>query len=73
MTCPMCGAQFEADQAQRACKACPLGGGCEMICCPSCDYRLPAEPPLLAALRGWWRSLGDGGPAPTGPATRRDG
>ena len=72
MTCAMCGARFEPDEAQRACQACPVGGGCEIIRCPNCDYRLPAEPPLLGTVRRWWRRLDDGGPAPTGPAAGED-
>jgi len=71
MTCPMCGHQFEPQQAQQACEACPLSSGCQIICCPNCGYRMPAEPPTLDTLRRWWRSLSGGrGAAPTGTKER---
>ena len=39
ITCPMCGQTFNPAE-HRACQACPLQGGCQLVCCPSCGYEL---------------------------------
>ena len=49
-TCPLCGAQFDADAAG-ACASCPLNRGCSALCCPRCKYSFPAETPIAAMVR----------------------
>lgn len=54
MKCSMCGAEFEADTANRSCSGCPLAGSCGLIRCPSCGYDNVPESRLVA----WLRRLG---------------
>jgi Fe2+ transport system protein FeoA len=38
MKCPLCG--FEFDETARSCQThCPMGEGCQMVCCPNCGYQ----------------------------------
>jgi Fe2+ transport system protein FeoA len=37
ITCTMCGQHFDP-QAHLSCTACPLNGGCNLVCCPHCGY-----------------------------------
>lgn len=47
--CALCGARFEAGPG--SCRpACPMAGGCAVVCCPSCGYQFPAEDVGLAGL-----------------------
>jgi hypothetical protein len=41
--CALCGLVFDAAAVRRggACARCPLGGGCEVACCPRCGYATP--------------------------------
>jgi hypothetical protein len=40
MTCPVCGGEL-ADSVSK-CAACPLHGGCAMVCCENCGYETVA-------------------------------
>ncbi|MEI6971014.1 MAG: hypothetical protein WCL44_05800 [bacterium] len=50
MKCTMCGYQFEQKAGKAACKDCPLGSGCGMVCCPNCGFELPVEPAWIGKL-----------------------
>ncbi len=39
--CPLCGSRFTP--GERACSACPLAGGCDIVCCPHCGYTFPGS------------------------------
>lgn len=39
-TCPLCGHHYSVS-AKSHCAACPLNGGCTMLCCPNCGYQQP--------------------------------
>ena len=42
MKCGLCGHEFsERDGICNS--ACPLAGGCSVVCCPRCGYGVPAE------------------------------
>ena len=51
MKCPLCGCRFSEDEAEVACRGCPLAGNCGMARCPNCGYDIPKESALLKALR----------------------
>ena len=53
MKCPLCGCQFQEEDAKVACKGCLLTGDCHMVKCPNCDYDLPAEPKLVKVFKAW--------------------
>lgn len=56
MKCPLCGYQYDKDRL--ACHAaCPLAGGCAIICCPNCGYQMVDESKsgLAKLLRHFWR------------------
>ena len=55
-TCSFCGFEFDPNQAETACTACPLARGCRLVCCPRCGYQMPPEPKLI----GWLRNLRQG-------------
>lgn len=38
MKCGLCGHKFSQDDV-RCSSACPLAGGCPVICCPRCGYQ----------------------------------
>jgi len=44
MKCSLCGFEFAQDQAQTACRNCPLMKGCKLIKCPNCGFETPPEP-----------------------------
>jgi len=54
LECPLCGVSFERG-AGGACRACPMGAGCQMTCCPSCGYSWVDEEatPTGRFLRRW--------------------
>jgi hypothetical protein len=40
VACPMCGNVFDGER--RECRTgCPLGKGCNLLCCPRCHYGFP--------------------------------
>lgn len=48
--CSLCGFEFNEDEAQTACKNCPMMKGCKLIRCPQCGYEMPPEPRWLKAI-----------------------
>ena len=50
IVCGFCGLEFMEDRGQPTCRACPLGGGCPMIRCPTCGYENLAPPGWIARL-----------------------
>lgn len=50
ITCPLCATEFDGEE-RSACSACPIGQGCQLVCCPNCGYTMvnPAE----SKLAGW--------------------
>lgn len=42
MKCGLCGYEFTEEEAGCS-PACPLAGGCAVICCPRCGYGAPDE------------------------------
>ncbi len=63
-TCGFCGFEFDPNQAETACTACPLSRGCHLVCCPRCGYQMPPE----ARLVGWLRNLRQGRSAEKKPS-----
>lgn len=49
--CALCGFVFEEDQAQEACKNCPLMKGCKLVKCPNCGFETPPEPKWAIYLK----------------------
>ena len=41
LDCPLCGLRFT--RGERPCGACPLSGGCDIVCCPHCGYTFPGS------------------------------
>ncbi len=54
--CTLCGARFT--HAEKACSACPLNHGCEVVRCPNCGFQFPRESQLVRLAR---RLLGRAG------------
>lgn len=50
MICGFCQREFDANQAQKACRDCPLRR-CGLVKCPYCGYEMPPEPKWLERLR----------------------
>jgi len=50
VNCPFCGKKFAEADAQKACRACSLFGGCKKIKCPYCGYEQPPEPAFLKKI-----------------------
>lgn len=48
-TCTLCGARFT--HAEKACSACPLNHGCEVVRCPNCGFQFPRESQLVRLAR----------------------
>lgn len=40
--CPLCGKEFEKEEAGKACAACGKKG-CGLIKCPNCGYEFPLD------------------------------
>jgi Fe2+ transport system protein FeoA len=59
LRCPLCG--FEFEKLDTLCShGCPLGGSCNFVRCPSCQYEYPPQPrriPLIARLFGKGKQL----------------
>lgn len=47
--CTLCGARFT--HAEKACSACPLNHGCEVVRCPNCGFQFPRESQLVRLAR----------------------
>ena len=52
IACAYCTREFMEDQAQPACRACPLSGACRMARCPHCGYENALVPAWLRRLLG---------------------
>ena len=54
LDCPMCGWKFDPDE-HRACNACPVNHGCQLVCCPSCGYQTvdPQQSGLARFVSRW--------------------
>jgi hypothetical protein len=50
--CGMCTISFVPDEAQPACKSCPLSGSCRFVRCPRCGFENPEAPRWLERLVG---------------------
>lgn len=48
MTCPLCG--FKFSEFNDVCVKCPITFGCDLKCCPNCNYQFPKESKLVRAL-----------------------
>lgn len=53
MKCGFCGFEFNPEESQPACQACPIAKTCHLVRCPRCGYEMPPEPALIR----WLRSL----------------
>lgn len=51
--CSLCGARFT--HAEKACSACPLNRGCEVVRCPNCGFQFPRESQLVRLARRLFR------------------
>ena len=49
-TCPLCGHRFDAG-ALTCHEQCPLGRGCNLVCCPACGYETVDETSSRLARR----------------------
>jgi hypothetical protein len=49
--CSFCDFTFNQNQAETACKSCPLIKGCHLVRCPRCGYEMPPEAKLMIWLR----------------------
>lgn len=74
MICPLCG--FEFDERSPGCQThCPMGEGCQMVCCPHCGYQgIDANRSIIVgwAQRLWRRARGET-PASTPVVAETDG
>jgi hypothetical protein len=48
--CPLCSLEFEGTMCH---SACPMGKGCAMVRCPSCQYEFVQD----GSLSGWLKKL----------------
>ncbi len=53
--CALCGYEFTPEEAERACRSCPLAPRCGLVRCPRCGYEMLPE----ARLVTWVRRLRD--------------
>ncbi len=51
--CPLCGHSFEPSEND-ACRGCPLGLDCPLICCPACGYMTidPSQSTVMRIIEG---------------------
>ena len=58
MKCPLCGYEFDQNEAIAGCKNCPtiMSGSCNFIKCPNCGFEIVAESRLLRFLKKLRRS-----------------
>lgn len=50
IVCPLCATAFDSDE-RAACSACPLGKGCNLVCCPNCGTTM--VDPRDSKVAGW--------------------
>lgn len=51
MKCSLCGYEFNEENAELACKGCPMMKGCRLIRCPNCGFEMPSKPRWLKLLK----------------------
>jgi predicted amidophosphoribosyltransferase len=49
--CPMCGLEFDREEALGACSGCMAASNCLRLKCPNCGAEFPGDPKYLALLR----------------------
>ncbi len=54
LSCPFCGFEFAKEDTLCA-HGCPLGGVCQLIRCPNCQYEFAESPPSVTWLHGLLR------------------
>ena len=58
--CPLCGCEFEEENAKTPCEACCVSKGCSnILCCPNCDYHLPVKSKVVEFITGLFRRKKD--------------
>jgi hypothetical protein len=62
--CPLCGCEF--GRSSEKCRACPMAGGCNIICCPNCGYGFAEESRLV----GWIKRILRMGGRSRGPSDK---
>ena len=50
MKCSLCGYEFKENDAEAACKGCPMAKRCKLLKCPNCGFEMPIEPEWLKNL-----------------------
>ncbi|PIQ87943.1 MAG: hypothetical protein COV73_01480 [Candidatus Omnitrophica bacterium CG11_big_fil_rev_8_21_14_0_20_43_6] len=50
MKCTLCGYKFSENEAEKACKNCPVKKGCKLLKCPNCGFETPPKPQWLKSL-----------------------
>ena len=51
MRCRLCGYTFSPEEGDHACRSCPVGKGCDLVCCPHCNYQWPTSSKAESFLR----------------------
>lgn len=59
MICPLCGCEFDAADADRACRGCVLHRNCELVRCPRCGYETFPETRLGLWMKGLFSMPGE--------------
>jgi hypothetical protein len=61
--CSFCDKKFAEADAQKACQACSMFGGCKKVKCPYCGYEQPPVPAFLEKIveiqKKIWRDSND--------------
>lgn len=60
LRCAFCARTFREEDAQPACAACPLRGGCQLARCPHCGYENAVAPAWLHRVRDWFAMAASG-------------
>lgn len=53
MKCPLCGLEFDENDAERACSGCIIAKSCNLVKCPNCGYESPTESRLIKKIKEW--------------------
>ncbi len=54
--CPLCGYEFTKSGMEHECKHCPMGG-CDLICCPNCNYQFVEDSKIVRGIREGMRKI----------------
>ena len=60
VNCPLCNYRFNTDES-KACSGCPLGGNCDKVCCPNCQYGWIESSQIVGSLMNTFRKKGYSG------------